>query len=291
MKNSWVDTPAEPWEKQTAVILAGLFSIALVIGTIMHHLYPHILRVPDLAVPRVMPYVSYWTELIVGDVTSLIIAGFAFYHCRKKYGLGMAALFFFGSMIFAGLEENEWILLSGRVLGHKSYFFTRGGLWFLEIPFYTCLGWYFISYCAFEIFEVVGSRWPRIIRAAAAGIFAMLLDFFCDPLLVNIGAIMNPPLPYGLWVWQNENTLRLFSIPMMNFVGWALLVFLFTYLFGFILDKKLSGLYSPAKLITVFFLTFPVMLLICYVSLNSMENVFQNVWGHVNIFPVDFPVK
>jgi hypothetical protein len=291
MKTTWAGTPPESWEKRTAIILAGLFAAALAAGTILHHWYPHVLGVPDLPPPRIMPYVSYWMELTIGDVTSLFIAGFVFYHCFKKYGLGMAALFFFGSMIFSGLEENEWILLSGRLLGNDTYFFTRGGLWFLEIPFYTCLGWYFISYSSFEIFEIVGARWPRIIRAAAAGIFAMSLDFFCDPLLVNIGAIMDKPQPYGLWVWQNANTLRLFSIPMMNFVGWALLVFLFTYLFGFILDKKLSRQYSPGKMITVFFLAFPVMLLICYVSLSGLESVFQSVWSNINIFPIDFPLK
>ncbi len=291
MVKTWSIDPPQLWEKKIAVLLVGFFCFVIAVSTVLHHYYPYIMRVPDVPPPRVMPGLSYAWELAIGDLISLAVAGFVLYHGLKKYGLGMISLFFIGSMVFAGLEENEWILLSGRILGNKTYFFTRGGLWFLEIPVYTCLGWFYISYSCFEIFEILGKKWPRITRALAAGVFAMSLDLFADPVFVNIGTIMTPPSVYGLWVWENVNTLRLFSIPLMNFVGWALLVFLFCLMFGYLCDHKDTADFSNRKLIMVFFSSIPVMLLICYLLLSPMEYVFQKYWSKVNICPIDFPIK
>ncbi len=289
MKTEWNHGPAEPWEKQVTAILAIFFIAVVAVSTVLHHMYPEIMRVPGVIPPRLMPEVSRLWESAIGDLMSLCVACIALYHGYRKYGPGRTALFFFGSMIFSGLEENEWILLSGRILGHKTYFFTGGGLWFLEIPVYTCLGWYVISYGCYEMFEVIGERWHRAARAVAAGLLAMSLDLFCDPLLVNIGMSLTPPAPYGLWVWENENTLRLFSIPIMNFIGWALLVSLFCYVFGYVSDRIQAGVHSARSSIIIFFGAFPIMLLICLVSLSLLDWGFQSLWGAVNIFPIDFP--
>ncbi|MHA1791510.1 MAG: carotenoid biosynthesis protein [Promethearchaeota archaeon] len=275
-------------EKEITAWLFSIFSIITIITTIIHFCYPSIFQVPPTQGPRLSAHLSPLFSNIFILVWNLLVASLTMYHSLLKHGLGKTALFFFGSMIFAGIEENEWIMVSGRLLGHDTYFFTDSLLWFFEIPVYTTLGWYFLSYSSYEIMNVLLPRARRIYRTSFAGVLAMLLDFFADPVLVNAGLVGTPPTGSGYWVWENENTLRLFSIPIMNFIGWWLLVFLFLMLFEYTVEQIDSRKKDFKKASKRFFLGFILLWVIIYTILNVLDAIFQQYFAGVNIFPIDF---
>ncbi|MHA1679565.1 MAG: carotenoid biosynthesis protein [Promethearchaeota archaeon] len=269
-------------EKMVTIWLFLIFSIITTITTIIHVYFPWIFQVPSITGPSANTNLA----VLVGNAGIALIA---LYHSFTKHGLGKTALFFFGSMIFAGIEENEWIIVSGRLFGHDTYFFTDSALWFFEIPVYTTLGWYFISYSCYEIINTIIPKARRVIRTCLAGLVAMSLDLFADPILVNAGKLSIPQSDYGFWVWENESTLRLFSIPMMNFIGWWLLVFSFLALFDYTAETIDSGRQDFKKASRRFFLCFVLLWLLLYGVLAGLDTIFQVFWSDVNIFPIDFP--
>ena len=117
----------------------------------------------------------------------------------------------------------------------------------------------------------------------------MVLDFFTDPVLVNMGMTETPQSQYGFWVWQNEGTLRLFSIPMMNFIGWWLLIFLFLVLFEHTTKQIDTGKLDWETASRHFFYSFLVLWAIMYALLFSLDTLFMMFWGDINIIPMDFP--
>ena len=164
-------------EKKLMISLSILFWSITIITTLIHYLSPWIFGVPNIAIPYLTSS-PHWEEMIITDIGNAFMASFALIHCYKKYGIGKTALFFYGSMIFAGLEENEWIIIAGRLLNEKTYFFTRGGLWFFEIPIYTCLGWFLSLIAVMKSFkrrEQLETRISSVIHRA----FSRLFRFFC----------------------------------------------------------------------------------------------------------------
>jgi len=236
------------------VYMALFFVIAL--STYIHHVHPSILSVPsnrDVSTwksPTFEQTTIYerMTEAerqkvrsegipdgeslpvqFAVDLFMIFVSWFCYRHARDNYGFWMASCFFIGSFIFTGLEESVWIL-SGRYLGglaslppggvlFGTYWFTKGGFWFVETPLVACLGWFAIAYsCVW----VAGKVFPRMDlwgRAAVGGLIAMGTDLWADPVATS-PELMN-------WVWAKGDFFLFFGIPFYNFVGWFLLIFLF----------------------------------------------------------------
>ena len=235
-----------------------LLAVVVVFFTYLHYLQPQILRVPsntnvstwknptfeqtciyDRMTPEEREKVlsqgiplNTVANLIFMGLFSLLCSWLCFVHARKHYGRWMAWCFLFGSFVFTGLQESMWIVL-GRFLGRSAmsglpqdpsfgtYWFTRGGLWFIETPVEVCLGWFFVAYgcvwVASKVFPSVG----LLGRAAAGGLIAMTIDLWEDPVATS------PELMS--WVWAKGDFLRIFGIPHTNFLGWFLLIFLFAF--------------------------------------------------------------
>jgi uncharacterized membrane protein len=241
-----------------AFMLWAYVLLYLIIGlsTYIHHVHPSILSVPDnldvaswhkpafeeTAVHDRMTEAERRRVLAEGvpqggdlkaqfatDLFMILVSWFCFIHARANFGSWMASCFFIGSFIFTGLEESIWIL-SGRYLGgmleHNpggtffgTYWFTKGGFWFIETPLVACLGWFAIAYsCVW----VAGRVFPRMGlwgRAVAGGLIAMGTDLWADPVATS-PELMN-------WVWAKGDFFLFFGIPFYNFIGWFLLIFLF----------------------------------------------------------------
>jgi putative membrane protein len=155
-------------------------------------------------------------------------------------------IFLGGSFVFTGIEESMWILLgryqaeiqawsvshgglSAADLGEQAahvegtYYFTRGFFWFLETPLLACLGWFFVAYACVYVADLVIPRAHVVWRALLGGLLAMNLDLWLDPVQTN------PALKS--WIWMSEDVINVFSIPLSNFIGWFLLIFLFAIVF------------------------------------------------------------
>ena len=245
------------FDKKFGIAAYLLLLLAIVASTWLHHREPQVLRVPSNAdlsswvrptfeqtvlhdhltadekarlLSEGVPLGQDWLSLVLSmDLFTVVLGGICFRHAVKHFGFWMASCFLIGSFVFTGLEESMWILLGRNLpeaavnpLGeavHGTYWFTKGGFWFLETPITACIGWFFIAYsCVLVAGKVFAKRGPWF-RAAVGGLIAMGIDLWMDPVATS-PETMN-------WVWAKGDVFLLFGIPHTNFIGWFLLIFLF----------------------------------------------------------------
>jgi len=276
------------FDKYFLVIISASLTTVIIMTTIIHHLFPFIVRVPIVQPPFMSP-VQFWVlELIIWDLIAMIMSAILFYHVVKKHGVWIATLFLTGSIIFTGLEECMWIFGGRFGLTYPTYFFTKAGLWFFEIPVYTCLGWFILAYCCVFIAEYLIKKERIFWTAVLGGVFAVMIDLWIDPINVNMGEMSPYPNATGFWVWNMVNTLDIFSIPLMNFIGWFLVVFLFAYLWGKIREAREEKQWSKLKCTLVFYGCIPLLLLTAFSILWVIEVfIVQHFFANIIIpFPV-----
>jgi uncharacterized membrane protein len=244
--------PMTAGEKWTVACVAAVLAVTIIFSSILHQFFPGVLNVPSNAG---VPHAGYGAMALL-DLWSMLLAGLCFLHASKRLGTYYAVLFLAGSFFFTGLEENVWILL-GRyisVLGGISgqyaaapgtYYFTKGLLWWLEIPVYICLGWFFIAYSCVYVSGLLLPRAGVLARAAAGGFAAMNFDLWLDPVQVSPA--------WQSWKWLTNEPTRIFSIPLSNFAGWFLLIFLFALLFDRL--PAMKARLGPGRAALKFFLT------------------------------------
>ncbi|MHC1591586.1 MAG: carotenoid biosynthesis protein [Candidatus Helarchaeales archaeon] len=190
----------------------------------------------DLAMLSDPTYITALPIMIIMEGLVYVLAALTFYHAYKTHGLWKACLFFAGSFVYTGLEENMWIfsgyLGNGLLLGApllpvaKTYYFAynKALLWFFGVPVMACLGWFFIAYGTFYIAEQFFKDWQEstrslIIAAAIAGGLAVNMDLMIDPFMVRNGS--------WFWLSTQYQNFYVLGIPITNFIGWFLLIFLF----------------------------------------------------------------
>ena len=217
-------------EKRTAWVLGALLGVTIAVSTLLHHVFPGVLSVPSCAG---IPHTGLWTMFLL-DLIPIALAAVCFLHARSNLGLYPAMLFLCGSFFLTGLEENTWIFI-GRYIhllaslspqmasAGGTYYFTRGFFWWGEAPAYICLGWFFIAYGSVYISCLLLPRSGMWARAALGGFLAMNLDLWLDPVQVSAA--------WQSWKWIASEPIKVLSIPLTNFAGWFLLIFLFAALF------------------------------------------------------------
>ncbi|MHA1786304.1 MAG: carotenoid biosynthesis protein [Candidatus Helarchaeota archaeon] len=266
-------------------ILIGLVAFL----TIIHHVFPWILSVPDPNLgPYMLPENLRIFELIFWDSTAIFFSIILYIYSIDKHGFYSATLFLTGSIIFTGLQECMWIYGGRFGFTFPTYFFTKAGLWFFDIPLYTCLGWYILAYCCVFLAKNLVGKDKIILTALLGGIFAVMIDLWIDPINVNLGEIALNSGARGNWVWEMTNTLDIFSIPFMNFLGWFLVVFLFAILWEKVDDKLKNDEWDKRKSTLIFYATIPLLLLICFLTLFTVEMfIMRPFFANINIpFPV-----
>lgn len=248
--------PLPSYDRPFGFVAYGLLILTILLSTYLHHCQPQILRVPDNRDPanwrnpaleqtlladgltadgrarflnEGVPLGDNLPAQFAADLFAVFLSWICFIHARRHFGFWMASCFLIGSFVFTGLEESLWIL-SGRFLGgmvnnplgetaYGTYWFTRGGFWFLETPVVACLGWFFIAYTCVLTAGKVFPKMGLLGRAAIGGLIAVGIDLWMDP-------IQTAPVIMA-WVWGKADFLLLFGIPHYNFLGWFLLIFLF----------------------------------------------------------------
>jgi hypothetical protein len=203
----------------TAALLA-LLAASVAVSTAVHHRWPGLLHVPPLdGIPR-----ATMGEMLAGDLFVSGLAALCFAHAWRRWGAFPATAFLVGSFAFTGVEETMWILL-GRFGPTGTYYFTKGFFWFLETPVSACIGWFLLAYATMWVAERVWPDAPVACQAAVAGLIATDLDLWVDPVQTHPAFVA--------WVWAVQpGGIRVLSIPITNFIGWFLLIFLFALVFA-----------------------------------------------------------
>jgi len=153
----------------------------------------------------------------VTPLTTLLGFGFALAHAGGREGwkpaLVLLALAFAVSLLFESVG-----VATGLVYGPYHYTHKLGPLFLGLVPYLIPAAWFMMSYPSFVIADrLIPTEWkrgPRLLAVAAVGGLVMTAwDLVMDPVMVSAGH----------WVWDTTGVY--FGIPLQNFWGWWLTIF------------------------------------------------------------------
>jgi putative membrane protein len=151
-------------------------------------------------------------------VSTLVGFTFALLHAGQREGwsraLRLLALVFGVSLLFESVG-----VATGLVYGPYHYTNKLGPLFLGLVPYLIPVAWFMMSYPSFVIADRLipagWKHWQRILSVAAVGGLAMTAwDLVMDPIMVSSGH----------WVWDVNGAYQ--GIPLQNFWGWWLTVFI-----------------------------------------------------------------
>lgn len=249
------DRTEDPRETSVSLAILGSVAVLTLFFTVLHHGFPQVLDVPS---NRGL-YLSSYPAMFAMDLGVIAMSWLCFRHAWRRRGLFAAAVFLGGSFVFTGVEESMWILLGrfalgapkvipaaagGGMVANGTYYFTKGFFWFLETPVTACFGWFFLAYSVVYMADHLIPSASIIARAALGGFLAVNVDFWVDPVQTHPH--------YTSWVWAKlPGGLLLFGIPLTNFIGWFLLIFLFAIVFDRL--PAMTKKHGPARAVLRFY--------------------------------------
>lgn len=155
-------------------------------------------------------------------VTTLVGLVFALLHAGQREGWRRAVVLL--ALVFAVALLFESVgVATGLVYGPYHYTDRLGPKFLGLVPYLIPVAWFMMSYPSYVIAERLtgGSGWRGLLTGAAVGGVVMTAwDVLMDPLMVA----------GGHWVWDVPGAY--FGIPLQNFWGWWLTVFVTFALYG-----------------------------------------------------------
>jgi putative membrane protein len=194
-------------------------TLAVLILYILLTIYPIVSIIAGMTPSRFLTPVSTLTGFT-----------FALLHAGQREGwkraLCLLALVFGVSLLFESVG-----VATGLIYGPYHYTNKLGPLFLGLVPYLIPVAWFMMSYPAFVIADwlipVDWKRWQRILTVGAVGGLAMTAwDLVMDPIMAA----------GGHWVWDVNGAYH--GIPLQNFWGWWLTVFVTLTLYVLFLGKS-----------------------------------------------------
>jgi putative membrane protein len=141
----------------------------------------------------------------------------ALLHAWERLGWRKMLLMLATTTIVSLLFESIGVA-TGRVYGPYHYADFLRPQFLGLVPIFVPLGWFLMSYPAFILADwITPAQWPafrRLLAVAALGALAMTAwDVVMDPARTFVGQ----------WVWEKPGPY--FGIPLQNYLGWWITVF------------------------------------------------------------------
>ncbi|WP_067619914.1 carotenoid biosynthesis protein [Alicyclobacillus acidiphilus] len=235
------------------------------------------------------------TVIIIGEsiagafgkgVPALMFLGipFAFWHGGRRYGAKGIILFFVITEIISNCSENLSIM-TGFPFGH--YYYTQNGTPFLfHVPItigiaYFCYG--YLAWCLASTIlrngdERTNTLSGMIIQPITASFIMVMWDLVFDPISSTVE---------HQWIWENGGGYN--GVPLTNYLGWFLTVWVFFQVFAVILRVR-PQVIRPQS--TTGFWVMPIMIygatavsyLVSYLLLDDHRTITDAV-GHTWTVP------
>jgi uncharacterized membrane protein len=161
---------------------------------------------------------------------TLVSAAFLLLHASRRYGWRAVGVYVVVVLVVSNIMENLSIA-TGFPFGH--YHYTGGGKIF-EVPWFIGIAYATTGYLAWIVGTVLigevrrGSNWLTTIGTPFVASFAMVAwDLSLDPRASTIN---------HAWIWENGG--GFFGVPLVNFLGWSLTVYLFFQIFALYLRAR-----------------------------------------------------
>jgi uncharacterized membrane protein len=190
----------------------------------------HITRIVLILLVAITAYatISVWLPVPrwAGLTTLNTITGLCLALLHGAQMLGWRRLLaLFGIVVVTGLLMESLGVATGWVYGPYHYTEKLGVKFLGLVPYLIAIAWFMMIYPSFLMGQILLSRWhpQRWVKffglASLSGLIMTAWDLAMDPLMVSSGN----------WVW--DKTGLYFGIPIQNFWGWWLTVFIAICLF------------------------------------------------------------
>ncbi len=171
--------------------------------------------------------------MFITEFLALIYDALAFAHATRKGGLALALQFFIPLAIIGHLVD-AYVMSQGKLTYADTFVLTLTG-----VPVAASLTWGGITYTLFHLSKqflkaiklnpLAEKAWLAPLLSAVS---AVTLDFIIEVMASS----------FGLWHWSNEPSV--YGIPMRNFIGWFLIIFLYTLTFQELTERRGSNIKS-----------------------------------------------
>lgn len=164
------------------------------------------------------------------SVLSLFIS--ACLHCAERYGVKNLVVFFLMTWIVSHFFEALSIQV-GFPFGHYHYE-TLAGPRVFEVPLIIMPGYFGMAYFSWILSHVLLRQYHR--RLAGKQIF--LIPFVASFIMCQWDLCMDPISSTldSLWIWHDGGPY--FGVPLQNYFGWFLVVYIFFQLFAMYIAKQ-----------------------------------------------------
>ena len=166
----------------------------------------------------------------LGILPMLVSFAFVLLHGARRYGWPAIVVYVVVVLVVSNILENLSIS-TGFPFGH--YHYTGGGKIF-QVPWFIGIAYASTGYLAWIVGTVLlgevrrGATWLTTIGTPLVASFAMVAwDLSLDPAASTINKV---------WIWEHSG--GFFGVPLVNFLGWSLTVYLFFQLFALYLRAR-----------------------------------------------------
>jgi uncharacterized membrane protein len=184
-------------------------------------------------------------QSIPTSVLVLIPVAFALIHGARRYGWGGILIFVAICLVVSNALENLSIL-TGFPFGHYHYTDRLGPKLFL-VPLLIGPAYISTGYLAW----VLGNVLVGDVRRGASRFTLVATPFIAAFAMVAWDVCLDPTLSTILkfWIWEQGG--GYFGVPLTNYLGWYLTVFIFFQLFALYLYVRRPGKTEPETMATL----------------------------------------
>lgn len=237
-----------------------------------------------------VPFLSSLDPLILNSVESLIftilIFIIVFLHGIERYGKKGMVIFFLITFAVSYFFENLSIQ-TGFPFGFYHYSSTLG---ILTVPLIIVFAYFAMGYLSWMLSHVLTGQYTRKLE----GKQIFIVPFIASFLMVMWDLTMDPVSSTldALWVWQTPGVY--FGVPISNFIGWFLVVYIFFQIFAIYISRYDSIVSEKSKILSnkPFWLEaaalYGIMALDNILIIISANNAITQSMGLVTIFTMIF---
>jgi uncharacterized membrane protein len=159
---------------------------------------------------------------------------FTWIHGTQRYGLKNMCIWFIITWIVSnGLEGLS--IKTGFPFGH--YHYTATDLKLLGVPLMIMVIYFGLSYTSWTVAQAVTGHFSKKI----AGVYKFIIPLTTSLVMTMWDLATDPQASTinSIWVWENGGDY--FGVPVSNFAGWVLVVYIFMQIFTlFIANRNLD---------------------------------------------------
>jgi uncharacterized membrane protein len=166
----------------------------------------------------------------VGSIlVTVLLLLIVFLHGMERYGKKNILIFFIITAAVAYLFENINVA-TGFPAGFYTY---TSNLGVLPVPFIVVFDYFAMGYLSWMLAQILTGHYSKRLEGKNIFILPVIAAFIMVMWDLGMDPINSTVL--NLYVWQNVGPY--FGVPIMNFVGWFIVVFIFFQIFALYISR------------------------------------------------------